>query len=154
MSWKDDETYLKMALEFSKLSKCVSRKVGCLLVKDRRVVGCGYNGTPSGYDNCCQRFDSSCFDREEHHRFSERFEIHAEMNALLFAARKGISVEGATLFTSLQPCMQCVKNIVQAGIVRVVYSDDYDLSSWDVSTALFLKESQVELVQHPLEPNR
>lgn len=150
----DDEIYIQMARLFSQKSKCVSHRVGCLLVKDRRIVANGYNGTPSDHPNCDEVFSHRSYDRELHHAFSTRFEIHAEMNAILFATREGISTKGTTLYTTLQPCSACLKNIIQAGIVKIVYSDVYDKSGWDAETVKFLQRSSVMLVHHPVEPNK
>lgn len=144
----DDEIYVEMARVFSKKSKCVSHQVGCLIVKDRRIVSNGYNGTPAGYINCNEVFDPASFDRELHHEFSLNYEIHAEMNALLFAARMGISTDGATLYSTLQPCSACLKNIVQAGIRRIVFLDYYDKSEWGDESRQFLLSAGIELVHH------
>jgi dCMP deaminase len=145
----DDEIYMRMARFFSQKSKCVSHQVGCLIVKDRRIIVNGYNGTPSGHVNCNERFKPDNFDREEHHKFSERFEIHAEMNCFLFAAREGIKIDGCTLYCTLQSCSNCLKAGVQAGVKRIVYSDLYDKCGWDDETLEFLRISGVELVHTP-----
>jgi dCMP deaminase len=123
---KHDEGFLQIAEIFAGFSHCVSHKVGAVLVKDGRIISTGYNGTPPGYLNCDDKFDSECFDREEHHKWSNNTEIHGELNALLFSARNGISVNGATMYSTLQPCTQCVKNMIQAGISRIVYMKEYD----------------------------
>ena len=136
---------MAMARTFAGLSKCVSFQVGCLIIKDRRVISCGYNGTPTGHVNCCDIFDRKAFSRKEHHNFADRYEIHAEMNALLFAAREGIVVSGSTLYCTLQPCQQCLKNVVQAGVVRIVYVDEYDMAGWDAETVAFLEGSGLRL---------
>lgn len=150
----DDDIYIRMAHVLSEKSKCVSFQVGCLIVKDRRIVSNGYNGTPAGFKNCCDVFSKSGFDRERHHDFSQRFEIHAEMNAILFAARQGISIEGATLYSTHQPCSECLKNIVQSGIVRVIYLNSYDKSGWDNKTTEFINESCVIVKQHAFDVNK
>ena len=122
---KLDDFFLETACNLGKKSKCVSKKVGCVIVKDGRIISMGYNGTPRGFKNCCD-VHSENFNREKHHEWSNIYEIHAEMNSLLFAAKVGISTNGATLYSTLQPCNQCLKNIIQAGIVRIVYNGDYD----------------------------
>ena len=148
-----DVTFLEVARSMSKLSHCQSFKVGSVLVKDGRVLSTGYNGSPPGHVNCDDLFPNradSSFDREKHHQWSNLHEIHAELNAILFAAKEGISINGATLYCTLQPCLQCCKNIIQAGIVRVVYSDVYDKNS-DINAELkeFLEESglSVEMIE-------
>ena len=98
-----DKTFLNIAAELANLSNCVSFKIGCVLVKEGRVVTMGYNGTPEGFLNCSEKFDENNFDREEHHEWSKKFEVHAEMNALLFAANQGISITNTTLYSTVQP---------------------------------------------------
>lgn len=122
-------TFLKMLEPFSKLSHCVSKQVSALIVKDGRIISTGINGTAPGYTNCDSIFDKNKFNRAEHHAFSEKYEIHAEMNAILFAASKGISLNGATLYCNLFPCWNCIKNISVTGIKQIVYSTNYDLLS-------------------------
>ena len=80
-----DQFFMITAINLGKLSKCVSKKVGAIIVKNNRIISMGYNGTPRGVKNCCEIFDESNFDREEHHQWSKNSEIHAEMNAILFA---------------------------------------------------------------------
>lgn len=140
-----DILYLKMAKEVALLSKCVSHKVGCVIVKDGRPIANGYNGTPSGYQNCDEIFGwSLIFDREEHIKFSDQYEIHAELNAILFCAKNGLSIKDATIYCSLEPCYQCMKNIIQAGIKRVVYRSKYDRLPLDYE---FIKECGVTIEQ-------
>lgn len=150
----DDFVFMQIARTLSGLSKCVSKKVGCVIVKDRRMICAGYNGTPSGHVNCNHVFDPDNFNRIKHHDFSERFEIHAEMNAINFAAKEGISVKGTTLYTTLQPCTQCVKNLIQTGIKKIVFSDVYDLSGWDDEIVDFLNLASIELLHIPTELNK
>ena len=150
----EDIAFMQIARTLSTLSKCVSKKVGCIIVKDRRMICAGYNGTPSGHVNCDCVFNANDFDRVRHHEFSERFEIHAEMNAILFAAKEGISIKGTTLYTTLQPCTQCVKNLIQSGISKIVYSDLYDLSGWDSETYAFLHAADIQILHISNEPNK
>jgi len=110
------------------LSKCVSVQVGAVLVKNERILSIGYNGTPSGYKfNCDAVFDKHNFNREEHHKFSEKYEIHAEMNVILFAAKTGIPIENSTLYVTTHPCFQCIKNLTQSGVKTIIYDKEYDL---------------------------
>jgi dCMP deaminase len=145
---KYDRTFLEMATSLSKLSNCIMYKVGCLIVKDNRIISMGYNGTPQGFTNCSDqhkhiqpRFGPSAYtkaEKEEHHEFSSKFEVHAEMNSILFAAKQGTSIDGATMYCTLQPCNDCAKNICQAGIKRIVYDKEYPRSSYcdDVQTMI------------------
>lgn len=144
-----EETFLRCANVISQESHCVSEKVGCLIVLDDRIVSVGYNGTPSGYINCEDMFSSA---GKAHSKWSQKFEIHAEMNALLYAAKNGISVDGATLYSTLQPCWQCSKNLIQAGVQKVVFSEKYDrLDSKEERLNEFLKENGVSIKHVPLE---
>jgi dCMP deaminase len=111
---KLDSVYMNVAKEIASLSHCVRSKVGALLVKDGNVISFGYNGTPSGMDNCCERDNVTL-----------PHVIHAEVNAVLKAAKTGTSVDGATLYLTLSPCLDCSKLILQAGVKRVVYLETY-----------------------------
>lgn len=129
-----DVTFLEVARSLAKLSHCRSFKVGAVLVKDGRILSTGYNGTPPGQVNCDDIFPDRAdpaFDREKHHQWSNLHEIHAEANTLLWAAREGISVNGATLYCTTQPCDQCVKLLSMSGVVRVVYGEIYDKCTQD-----------------------
>lgn len=140
-----DTTFLQVANVIAQESKCVSKKVGCLIVKDDRIVSIGYNGTPAGYLNCNEVHDQR---GDVHSAWSQKYEIHAEMNALLYAAKNGISVDGSTLYSTLQPCWQCSKNLIQAGVNRVVFSTKYDrLEEDDEKLQDFLSDNGI-LVQH------
>lgn len=138
-----DKRMLKIAEIVASSSKCVSYQVGAILVKDKRIVSTGYNGTPQGYINCCQVFDKDNFIREEHSKWSELYEIHAESNALLFAAKNGVSTNDTTLYCTLSPCFNCSKHIVQAGIKRVVYSKKYDRVDLSITADFFIKNNVV-----------
>jgi dCMP deaminase len=120
--------FLKTTINLAGESKCVSRQVGALIVHDNRIISTGYNGTPEGHVNCNQVFDKNNFIREEHHKFSEQQEIHAEQNAICFAAKHGISTNNATLYCSLEPCDTCLKVIIACGIKKIYYLNDYDLT--------------------------
>ena len=126
-----DSAYIKMAAEWSNLSHCDRKKVGAIIVKDGMIIADGYNGTPSGFDNCCEN------DAGETHWYV----LHAEANAILKLAKSNNSAEGATLNITLSPCRDCSKLIHQAGIVRVVYRDEYK----DTSGIEFLKSANVEV---------
>jgi len=137
-----DIIYLKVAKELSIFSKCVSQQVACIAVKDDRILATGYNGTPSGYINCNEKFGQP-FNRHDHHEWSLQHEIHAELNLILFCAKFGIGLNGATLYSTLQPCNDCSKNIIQSGIKRIVFSNKYDLLKDDQYTTNFLIENGV-----------
>jgi len=108
---KYDKAYLRIANEWAQLSYCQRRKVGAIIVKDRMIISDGYNGTPSGFDNCCEDEDGLT-----------RWDVlHAEANAILKVARSTQSCENATLYITLSPCKECSKLIHQTGIRRVVY---------------------------------
>lgn len=126
-----DTAYLKMALEWAKLSHCERKQVGALIVKDRMIISDGYNGTPTGYDNCCEDDDG----------ITRWYVLHAEANALTKIAKSNHNADGATLYITLSPCKECSKLILQAGIKRVVYLNAYK----DDSGLKFLEQSGVEL---------
>ena len=111
---KLDKTFINIAKEVGTLSHCTRSKVGAVLVKDGNVISFGYNGTPAGMDNTCEENDVT---KDE--------VIHAEMNAILKAAKGGNAVDGSTLYLSLSPCQNCCKLIIQSGIKRVVYLEGY-----------------------------
>lgn len=128
---KYDRTYLKMALEWSKLSHCVRKKVGAIIVKNGMIISDGYNGMPSGLDNCCET------DNNE----TNWNVIHAEANAILKCARHGQSCDGSTLYQTHSPCKNCSTLILQSGIKRLVYIEDYK----DLSGINFLRDAGIEI---------
>ncbi len=130
---KYDKAYLKMAREWGNLSYCERRKVGALIVKNRMIISDGYNGTPTGMENIC----------EDEENYTKWYVLHAEANAIMKVASSTQSCSGATLYVTLSPCKDCSKLIYQAGIVRVVYIDQYK----DTTGIDFLKDAGVEVVQ-------
>ena len=110
-----DLRYLRMARIWAENSYCRRRKVGALIVKDKMIISDGYNGTPSGFENICE-------DEEDR---TKPYVLHAEANAITKVAKSGNSSDGATLYVTASPCIECAKLIIQAGIVRVVYSEVY-----------------------------
>jgi dCMP deaminase len=134
---KYDRAYLKMAFEWGKLSHCKRKQVGALIIKDRMIISDGFNGTPSGFDNCCE--DESGNTKWE--------VLHAEANAILKVASSTQSAKNATLYITLSPCTQCSKLIHQAGIKRVVYANTYK----DDAGLKFLEKAGVELLNLPYE---
>ena len=134
---KYDRAYLRMALEWGKLSHCKRKQVGALIVKDRMIISDGFNGTPSGFDNCC----------EDEEGMTKWEVLHAEANAILKVASSTQSAKGATLYITLSPCTQCSKLIHQAGINRVVYANAYR----DTSGLQFLEKAGVTTMHLPYE---
>ena len=125
-----DLAYLKMAMEWAKLSYCNRRKVGALIVKDRMIISDGYNGTPSGFENFC----------EDDNGYTKWYVLHAEANAILKVANSTQSCTGSTLYLTMSPCSNCSKLIHQAGISRVVYAEEYK----DLSGIEFLNKAGVK----------
>lgn len=113
-----DEKYLRMAAIWAENSYCKRRQVGALIVKDRMIISDGFNGTPSGFENVC----------EDENGITKPYVLHAEANAISKVAKSGNSSEGATLYVTASPCIECAKLIIQAGIKRVVYRDEYRLT--------------------------
>ena len=110
-----DLHYLEMAQIWAKNSYCERRTVGALMVKDRMIISDGYNGTPRGFENVCELPDGT----------TKPYVLHAEANAITKVARSNNSSEGATIYITAAPCIECAKLIIQAGIVRVVFRDEY-----------------------------
>ena len=130
---KYDSAYLRMSKEWSNLSWAVRKKVGSLIVKDGVIISDGYNGTPTGFENEC----------EDSNGDTKWYVIHAEANAILKCARTTQSCDGATLYITHSPCRDCSKLILQSGIKRVVYLEDYK----DPAGKNFLRSAGVELTQ-------
>ena len=112
-----DLRYLRMASIWAENSYCVRRKVGALIVKDKMIISDGYNGTPAGFENIC----------EDETGKTKSYVLHAEANAITKIARSNNSSNGATMYVTASPCIECAKLIIQAGIKRVVYSEKYRL---------------------------
>lgn len=166
-------TVLQIAYLISQESKCCSWKVGAVIEKNGRIISTGYNGSPAGGVNCCDHaedqgwlgedrtshsglrqdgFKPKKFGllkeyRDAHSAWSKVNEIHAELNAILFAARNGSSIEGATMYVTLSPCPDCAKAIAQSGIKKLVYCETYDKNEpgWDT----ILREAGVEIYEVP-----
>lgn len=128
-----DARYLRMASIWAENSYCERRKVGALLVKDKMIISDGYNGTPSGFENVC----------EDEEGLTKAYVLHAEANAITKIARSNNSSEGATLYVTTSPCMECSKLIIQAGISRIVYSELYRIQDG----IDLLKRAGIECVQ-------
>jgi len=112
-----DKRYLRMARIWAENSYCKRRQVGALIVKDKMIISDGYNGTPSGFENVC----------EDENNVTKSYVLHAEANALTKIARSGNNSDGATMYVTDEPCIECAKLIIQSGICRVIYARDYRL---------------------------
>jgi dCMP deaminase len=128
-----DKRYLKMATIWAQNSYCKRRQVGAILVKDKMIISDGYNGTPSGFENIC----------EDENNKTKPYVLHAEANAITKVAKSSNSSEGATMYVTSSPCMECAKLIIQAGIKRVVFTDNYRLEDG----IELLRRAQIEVVQ-------
>ena len=115
---KFDHSYIEMAGIWAKNSYCKRRQVGALIVKERMIISDGYNGTPSGFENIC----------EDETGGTKPYLLHAEANAISKIAKSGNSSDGSTMYVTASPCLECAKLIIQAGIKRVVYKDEYRLT--------------------------
>ena len=113
-----DKRYLRMAAIWASNSYCERRKVGALIVKDKMIISDGYNGTPSGFENKC----------EDGNGKTKPYVLHAEANAITKVAKSNNSSEGSTLYITTSPCMECAKLIIQAGIIRVVFTEKYRIA--------------------------
>ncbi len=130
---KYDKAYINMAFEWAKLSHCKRKQVGALIVKERMIISDGYNGAPTGFDNCCESENGD----------TKWMVLHAEANAILKVAASTQSSKGATLYVTLSPCRDCSKLILQSGIIRVVYAIAYK----DLSGVAFLEQAGVKVEQ-------
>jgi len=134
---KFDVAYLRMAVEWAKLSYCKRKQVGAIIVNNRMIISDGYNGTPSGFENCCEDILGN----------THWYVLHAEANAILKLANSTQSCQGATLYITLSPCRECSKLIHQSGIKRIVYMENYS----DKEGLKFLKEAGIKVIQIPEE---
>ena len=134
-----DKRYIRMARIWAENSYCRRRQVGALIVKDKMIISDGYNGTPSGFENVC----------EDENNVTKPYVLHAEANAITKIARSSNSSDGATLYVTAAPCIECAKLIIQAGIKRVVYSSHYRLEEG----IELLKRTEIEVLFIPIEEN-
>jgi len=132
-----DRRYLKMAMIWAQNSYCKRRKVGALLVKDKMIISDGYNGTPAGFENIC----------EDEFNHTKPYVLHAEANAITKVAKSNNSSSGSTLYVTSSPCLECSKLIIQAGIKRVVFTENYRM---DDGVEL-LKRAGIEVTQVELQ---
>jgi dCMP deaminase len=148
MASKLSDFFIKTAFLLAENSKCVSHHVGSVIVKDDRIISMGYNGSPPGLPNCNEVFDPNNFDRAEHSKWSGDHEIHAEMNAIAFAAKNYVEVDGCDMYSTISPCNECLKNISMTGIKNVYYLYKYDRI--DLTPAI-LKKVNIEEVPNSAE---
>jgi dCMP deaminase len=150
--------YMQMAYQTAKLSYAERRRVGCIIVKDEQIVSFGYNGTPHGFNNACEETQTRRIENSDHKRILEekqytcddecchkqttkREVLHAESNAITKLAKSTMTSDGADLYTTTAPCFDCAKLIIQAGIKRVYYSEDYR----DMSGVELLNKANIEV---------
>ena len=133
-----DQTYMRMAEELSKLSYAERKKVGCLIVKDTQIISEGYNGTPTGFDNACEYYS------HVDEMYTKPEVLHAESNAITKLARSTNSSSESTVYVTLAPCYDCAKLIIQAGIKRVVYKEEYTKNGLDLLRRAGISISQIE----------
>ena len=132
-----DKRYMRMATIWAENSYCIRRKVGALIVKNKMIISDGYNGTPAGFENIC----------EDENNVTKPYVLHAEANALTKVARSHNSSDGATLYVTASPCIECAKLIIQSGIKRVVFGEMYRI----MDGVELLKRAGIEVVYLPME---
>ena len=130
--FKYDKAYLRLAESWAKLSQCNRKQVGAIIVKDEIIISDGFNGTPAGFDNCC----------EDENGLTHWYVLHAEANAILKVAKSTNNCKGATLYLTHSPCRDCSKLVLQSGIKRVVYKEAYK----DPAGINFLRNAGLEMV--------
>jgi dCMP deaminase len=163
-----DEIMMQAALLFAERSTCIRIKAGSVIAVDNHIVSTGYNGSAPGQPHCCDHFEET-FDKIKlapytdedgefklwlqsnsfknlHREFSLRYELHGEANAIIFAARRGVEIEGGTLYTTFSPCLFCAKSIIAAGLSKVVYHELYDREEGHLALEL-LKENDIAIDQ-------
>lgn len=153
-----EKIYMQTAYQFAKLSYATRRKVGCVIVKNKQIISFGYNGMPHGFDNICEEEQVRSIENPGHKEIliekgyecgdeccsktvTRREVLHAESNAIMKVAKSTMSCEGAELYTTTCPCFDCAKLIIQAGITKVYYSEDYR----DMSGVELLKKANIEV---------
>ena len=132
-----DNRYLRMARIWAENSYCKRRQVGALLIKNQMIISDGYNGTPTGFENDCETPENT----------SKTYVLHAEANAISKVAKSHNSSNGSTLYVTASPCIECSKLIIQAGIKRVVYDEEYRLTDG----IELLRRAGIEVIHHPIE---
>ncbi|MEA3494313.1 MAG: dCMP deaminase family protein [Candidatus Margulisiibacteriota bacterium] len=141
--WND--YFMKITENVAERATCVKRKVGAIIVKDNRILSTGYNGAPKGFDHCTE---ATCIRKQMNVPSGQRHELcrglHAEQNAIIQAAVHGVSIDGSIMYCNYQPCVICVKMIINAGITKLVYAGGYP----DELAEEMLKESNLQVVKY------
>ncbi len=140
-----DDYFMKITRDVSLRATCVKRTVGAIIVKDNRILSTGYNGTPKGFEHCTEQ---SCIRKQMNLPSGQRHELcrglHAEQNAIIQAAWHGVKIEGGTMYCNYQPCVICVKMMINAGIVKLVYAGSYP----DELAEQMLKQSKLVVANY------
>ncbi len=118
-----DDIFMELAISLAKRSHCIKAQVGAVLTQDTRIISIGYNGPPAGTHNCDEEFPTSGCERDS--KGSCSLALHAEQNAILYAAKNGSSIEGATIYVTLSPCIACARIIYSMKIDKVIYLNSY-----------------------------
>ncbi len=139
-----DKNFMNIAYEVATGSKCVSRHTWAIIVKDNRILSIGYNWTPAWYINCNDYWKGKY--TPEHHDWSYKYEIHAEMNALVWAARNWIKIDEATVYCTYEPCFDCTRAMIAAGIKKIVFKEKYRHHTW-TELEDFIKNNWCEIIQ-------
>lgn len=141
--------FMNEAVKVSRQSSCVMYQVGAVLVKDGKILLTGYNSTHESMTNC-KEIHKLSFERLAHNKFSSYYETHAEMKIVTQAARLGISIDNTELYCTLHPCINCIKHLIQSGVKKIYYKDEYDLFSDDEKLAIqsSLQKAGVTMVKY------
>lgn len=143
-----DDIYMELATNLSLKSHCVKAKVGAVLTKDTRIISLGYNGPPAGTHNCDEVWPNDGCPRDS--KGSCSLALHAEQNAILYAAKNNVSIEGSTLYVTLSPCISCARVIYTIGIKKIIYLDSYaEYKKLEVDEGVeFLKKFGVQVERY------
>jgi dCMP deaminase len=145
-----DNHFLNIAKEIGLQSNCMKHKVGSVICRKDRIISSGYNGTPPKFTNCSVRYAHG-MDSIDHREWSAKFEIHAEMNSIIFAGKENINVEDSVLYCTLQPCHNCLKHIIAAGIRTVIYKSDHKSNNYDADTDMLINLCDITVLQFESE---
>lgn len=150
LSW--DQYFMQIAQSAQARSNCIRNSVGAVIVKEKRIIATGYNGTPAGIPNCIDGGCKRCSDRHANIlKTNERKDlcicVHAELNALLQSAYHGVSTKGATIYCTIAPCLQCAKAIINAGIIEVIFENHHTTEGVDTKGINLLSQAQVSVKQ-------